>query len=46
MTAQESNIVNAFETTLAAQLVVVDQQAMNLADNPGVDSPAYFVNRP
>ena len=47
MTAQESNIVNAFETTLAAQLSAGGPTGtMNLADNPGVDSPAYFVIDP
>jgi len=45
MTAQESNIVNAFETTLAAQLAS-GGGSMNLADDPGVDSPAYFVIDP
>tara|TARA_B100001109_G_scaffold254480_1_gene254272 strand:- start:93 stop:1052 length:960 start_codon:yes stop_codon:yes gene_type:complete len=45
MTAQESNIVNAFETTLAAQLAS-GGSSMNLADDPGVDSPAYFVIDP
>ncbi len=45
MTAQESNIVNAFETTLAAQLAS-GGTTMNLADDPGVNSPAYFVIDP
>ncbi len=45
MTAQESNIVNAFETTLAAQLAS-GGTSMNLAADPGVDSPAYFVIDP
>jgi len=45
MTAQESNIVNAFETTLAAQLAS-GGTSMNLADDPGVDSPSYFVIDP
>jgi len=45
MVAQESNIVNAFETTLAAQLAS-GGTTMNLADDPGVDSPAYFVIDP
>ena len=45
MTAQESNIVNAFETTLAAQLAS-GGSSMNLAQDPGVDSPAYFVIDP
>ena len=45
MTAQESNIVNAFETTLAAQLAS-GGGSMNLADDPGIDSPAYFVIDP
>ena len=47
MTAQESNIVNAFETTLAAQLSSGGPTGtMNLADDPGIDSPAYFVIDP
>ena len=45
MTAQEPKIVNAFETTLAAQLAS-GGSSMNLADDPGVDSPAYFVIDP
>ena len=45
MTAQESNIVNAFETTLAAQLAS-GGTSMNLSADPGVDSPAYFVIDP
>tara|TARA_Y100000114_G_scaffold105077_1_gene98372 strand:+ start:181 stop:1140 length:960 start_codon:yes stop_codon:yes gene_type:complete len=45
MTAQEPNIVNAFETTLAAQLAS-GGSSMNLTDNPGIDAPAYFVIDP
>ena len=39
MTARETNLVNAFETTLAAQLAS-GGTSMNLTDDPGVDSPA------
>ena len=45
MTAQEPKIVNAFETTLAAQLAS-GGTSMNLTDDPGIDSPAYFVIEP
>jgi hypothetical protein len=45
MVARETNIVNAFETTLAAQLAQ-GGTSMNLADNPVIDSPAYFVIDP
>ena len=45
MTAQETNLVNAFETTLAAQLAQ-GGTSMNLTADPGVDSPAYFVIDP
>ena len=45
MVARETNIVNAFETTLAAQLAS-GGTSMNLTDDPGVDSPAYFVIDP
>ena len=45
MTAQETNLVNAFETTLAAQLAA-GGTTMNLTDNPGIDSKAYFVIDP
>ena len=45
MTARETNLVNAFETTLAAQLAQ-GGTSMNLTDDPGVDSPAYFVIDP
>ena len=45
MTAQETNLVNAFETTLAAQLAS-GGTSMNLTDAPGVDSKAYFVIDP
>ena len=45
MVARETNIVNAFETTLAAQLAS-GGTSMNLTADPGVDSPAYFVIDP
>ncbi len=45
MVARETNLVNAFETTLAAQLSS-GGTSMNLAADPGVDSPAYFVIDP
>ena len=45
MVARETNIVNAFETTLAAQLAQ-GGTTMELAQDPGVDSPAYFVIDP
>jgi len=45
MTAQNSNIVNAFETTLSAQLAS-GGTIMVLADDPGITSPAYFVVDP
>ena len=45
MTAQETNLVNAFETTLAAQLAS-GGTTMNLTDDPGVDSKVYFVIDP
>lgn len=45
MTAQNSNIVNAFETTLAAQLAS-GGTTMILSDDPGITSPAYLVVDP
>jgi len=45
MVARETNIVNAFETTLAAQLAA-GGTSMNLSADPGVNSPAYFVIDP
>ena len=45
MVARETNLVNAFETTLAAQLAQ-GGTSMNLTADPGVDSPAYFVIDP
>lgn len=45
MTAQNSNIVNAFETTLSAQLAS-GGTTMTLADDPGISAPAYFVVDP
>jgi len=45
MVARETNLVNAFETTLAAQLASGGNN-MNLTADPGVDSPAYFVIDP
>ena len=45
MALTETNIVNAFETTLAAQLAS-GGSTMNLTDDPGVAAPAYFVIAP
>ena len=45
MVARETNLVNAFETTLVAQLAS-GGTTMQLTANPGVDSPAYFVIDP
>ena len=45
MALTETNIVNAFETTLAAQLAS-GGTTMNLTDDPGVSAPAYFVIAP
>ncbi len=45
MALTETNIVNAFETTLAAQLAS-GGTTMNLTDDPGVAAPAYFVIAP
>ena len=45
MTARETNLVNAFETTLAAQLAS-GGTSMNLTDDPGIDAPVYFVIDP
>lgn len=45
MALTETNIVNAFETTLAAQLAS-GGTTMNLTDDPGVLAPAYFVIAP
>jgi len=45
MVARETNIVNAFETTLAAQLAS-GGSAMELTADPGVDAPVYFVIDP
>jgi len=45
MAARETNLVNAFETTLAAQLAS-GGTSMNLTDDPGIDAPAYFVIDP
>jgi hypothetical protein len=45
MVARETNLVNAFETTLAAQLAS-GGTSMDLTDDPGVDAPAYFVIDP
>jgi len=45
MTARETNLVNAFETTLAAQLAS-GGTTMNLTDDPGIDSPVYLVIDP
>ena len=45
MVARETNLVNAFETTLAAQLAS-GGTTMNLTADPGGESPAYFVIDP
>ena len=45
MALTETNIVNAFETTLAAQLAS-GGTTMNLTDDPGIVAPAYFVIAP
>ena len=45
MTARETNLVNAFETTLAAQLAS-GGTTINLTDDPGVDAPVYLVIDP
>jgi len=45
MTARETNLVNAFETTLAAQLAS-GGSSINLTSDPGIDAPAYFVIDP
>ena len=45
MTARETNLVNAFETTLAAQLAS-GGTSMNLTDDPGIDAPVYLVIDP
>jgi len=45
MTARETNLVNAFETTLAAQLAS-GGTSINLTDDPGVDAPVYLVIDP
>ena len=45
MTARETNLVNAFETTLAAQLAS-GGTSINLTDDPGIDAPVYLVIDP
>ncbi len=45
MAVQKTNLVNAFETTLAAQLAA-GGTSMNLTADPGVDSKTYFVIDP
>ena len=45
MVARETNLVNAFETTLAAQLAS-GGTSINLSADPGVDSPVYLVIDP
>ena len=42
MVARETNLVNAFETTLAAQLAS-GGTSINLSADPGVDAPVYLV---
>ena len=45
MALTETNIKNAFETSLAGQLAQ-GAETMNLTDDPGITSPAYFVVAP
>ena len=45
MVARETNLVNAFETTLAAQLAS-GGTSINLTADPGVDAPVYLVIDP
>ena len=45
MVARETNLVNAFETTLAAQLAS-GGGSINLTADPGVDAPVYLVIDP
>ena len=45
MVARETNLVNAFETTLAAQLAS-GGGSINLTDDPGIDAPVYLVIDP
>ena len=45
MVARETNLVNAFETTLAEQLAS-GGTSMNLTDDPGIDAPVYLVIDP
>ena len=45
MVARETNLVNAFETTLAAQLAS-GGNSINLTADPGVDAPVYLVIDP
>ena len=45
MVARETNLVNAFETTIAAQLAS-GGGSINLTDDPGVDAPVYLVIDP
>ena len=45
MVARETNLVNAFETTLAAQLAS-GGTSKNLSADPGVDAPVYLVIDP
>ena len=45
MEARETNLVNAFETTLAAQLAS-GGTSINLTDDPGIDAPVYLVIDP
>ena len=45
MVARETNLVNAFETTLAAQLAS-GGTSINLSADPGVDAPVYLVIDP
>ena len=45
MVARETNLVNAFETTLDAQLAS-GGTSINLTDDPGIDAPVYLVIDP
>jgi hypothetical protein len=46
MTAQETNLVNAFETTLDGAVASGDNSGISLADNPGVAAKVYLVFDP
>ena len=46
MTAQETNLVNAFETTLDGAVASGDNSGISLADDPGVAAKVYLVFDP